>query len=471
MTRALIVLIVLALRAPAGAAVEVGQTWILGSATTLTHDGKNVALRPGDRFEVLAVGETRVQGRCRRGEASVEGQIAIAALSTALTDSQFEALRAAMTTYVYSHDEAARREAVQDIGRFRHASFALAELAASRVGLLAKDPPHEAQRLTVRVGFGVEGEYYLALPRDYDPSKTYPMIVTFHGMGGDGQYYRHWYMGNGEALAKCILVSPTSPHPQRRAWWEDNAGELILAAMRATMRDYAVDPWRVYAEGFSMGGFASTFWAQTWPDRFGAIGAQATCYWRAPRDRFRSVENVRLVPAFLAVGDHDRPGNVAAFKALAADLTRLGTPHVFKLLKDTGHAFGGQEDDLLAFLLKYHRNLYPRTIAYNYYKWIAGELLPEWVYWLRIREASHQGRIEAQVRGNAISIKTERVRRFDVYLSDHLVDLDAPVSVFVNGSPVHMGRVERDVFLMLDVIRETGDRARLFSARVEVNVR
>ncbi len=476
MRRVLVVLVVLgwwaALQAAASrGAVEPGQTWLLGSRATLYRDGTQVALRPGDRFEAAKVEGQWAFGRCRRGEASVEGRLPVAALATALTAERFEALRAAMTTYVYSDDEAARGEAAQAIRRFRRAGFPLMELAASRVGGLAEAAPAGEQQLTVQVGRDVEGEYYLALPRGYDASKTYPLIVTFHGMGGDGTYYRHWNAGDARARQTCILVSPTSTAAGRRTWWEDESGALILEAIRATMRDYSVDPWRVYAEGFSMGGIASTFWSQTWPDRFGAIGAQATCYWRRRRDVAGSVENMRLVPAFLAVGENDNPANVRAFKRLAGELGRLKTPHVFKLLEDTGHEFGGQEEALLAFLLKYRRTLTPRAIAYNYYEWIAGTLRPEWVYWLRIHDASDKARIEAQVRANTITIKTERVRRFDVFLDDRLVDLDRPVSVLVNGKTVHMGPVERDVFLMLEVIRETGDRARLFAAKVEVVLR
>jgi pimeloyl-ACP methyl ester carboxylesterase len=286
-------------------------------------------------------------------------------------------------------------------------------------------------------------------------------------MGGDGTYWQHWNAGEAEARRTCILVSPTTTNPERRSWCEDESGALILAAIRATMRDYAVDPWRVYAEGFSMGGIAATFWTQTWPDRFAAIGAQATCYWRNRREKAGCFEDMRLVPAFLAVGANDMEGNVRGFKELDAGLTQLGTPHVFKLLANTGHGFGGQEAELLAFLLQYRRHLEPHVVAYNYYEWPLGKLRPEWVYWLRLRDASDKARIEAGVRDNTVSIKTERMRAFDVYLNDRLVDLDRPVSVLVNGSAVHMGPLKRDAFLMLDLIRETGDRARLFCARVE----
>lgn len=471
MRRTLALLLVLGVTAAYGAAVEPGQTWLLGSPATLYAENRTVALRPGDQFEVLEVAPPWVTGRCRRGDAVAEGRLPLAALATALTAEQFETLRAAMSTYVYADDEAARTKARETVQGFAGAGFRLQELAASRVGLHVEDPPSGPQRLTVKVGEGVEAEYYLVLPRDYDASRTYPLIVSFHGMGGTGTYSQHWTAGNVEGREPFIVIAPTSADPQHRQWWCDDSGELIAAGLRATIRDYAVDPWRVYAEGFSMGGVAATFWPQTWPDRFAAIGAQAACFWRDEHDVAGSVENVRLVPAFLAVGENDARGNVGAFKRLDEELTRLKTPHVFKLLANTGHSFGGQEDELLAFLLKYQRNLAPRAIAYNVSRFPGGRLMPEWVYWVRLREASHQGRIEAQVQGNTIQIKTTRVQRFDVYVNDWLVDLDKPVSVLVNRRSVHAGRVARDVFTMLDVIRETGDPARLFSATIEVRVR
>ena len=180
---------------------------------------------------------------------------------------------------------------------------------------------------------------------------------------------------------------------------------------------------------------------------------------------------MRLVPAFLVVGDKDISRSVKFYKRLDADLTRFGTPHVFRLLKNTGHTFASPDDELFAFLSRWRRNLYPRVIAYNYYTPPAGEFEPEWVYWLRIREGTHKGRIDARVQGNTISVRTKGVRRVAVYLSDRLVNLDRPVSVMVNGVSAHAAPVKRDVFMMLDVIRETGDPARLFSAKVEVRVR
>jgi len=470
MTRMLIAMALLCVCVPGRAAVEPGQVWLLGSSTTLDRDGAQIALRPGDRFEVLETGERSVFGRCSRGEASVEGRIALAALATALTEEQFEALRSAMTTYVYSDDDAARRAAAAMIRGFDQAGFALQEYAASRVGLLVEEAPNEAQTLTVTLPGGVRGQYYLVLPPGYDRSKRYPLIMTFHGRGGNGSYCQHWRAGS-ESRRPCILVGPTNPEPNQKSWWADESGELILAALRATMRDYAVDPWRVYAEGFSMGGGAATFWTQTWPDRFAAIGAQAFGTSRSARHRTGSAENMRLVPAFLVVGDKDISRSITFFKQLDADLTRFGTPHVFRLLKNTGHMFVGPDDELFAFLLKWRRNLYPRAIAYNYYRPPAGELEPEWVYWLRIREGTHTGRVDARVQGNTITVRTKGMRHITVYLSDWLVNLDRPVSVMVNGVSAHTGPVKRDVFTMLDVIRETGDPARLFSAKVEVRVR
>jgi len=470
MKRALALLLLFAATAAHGATVEPGQTWLLGSNAALQRGNQTIALRPGDVFEVLQVAPPWVTGRCRRGDAVAEGRLPMAAFSTALTAEQFATLRAAMTTYVYSDDDAARTKARETIQTFARAGFGLHELAASRVGQPVENPPAEPQRLTVKVGDGIEGEYYLVLPRDYDPHKRYPLILCLHWMGGTGTYYTHWETGKAAARQTCILVSPTSTDAEHRRWRDDASAELIQAALRATIRDYAVDPWRVYAEGYSMGGGASTFYAQTWPDRFAAIGAQALCAWRSPRDVAGSTENARLVPAYLAVGEKDAPGNVSGVQRLDQELTRLKTPHVFKVLKNMGHHFTGEEDDLLAFLLKVRRNLYPRAIAYNVYSFPGGRLMPEWVYWLRLRDASHQGRIEAQVQANTIQITTTRIERFDVYLSDRLVDLDQPVSVLVNRRSVHTGKVERDVFTMLDVIRDTGDPARLFCAKVEVHV-
>jgi len=130
--------------------------------------------------------------------------------------------------------------------------------------------------------------YWEYLPPGYDLSKTYPLLVFFHGAGETGN-------PDGSELAKVkahgppklinanndmcfttasgkqcfIVVSPQNG----RGWWDgnDTAGMLAHA-----IKTYQVDPKRVYVTGLSMGGGA------TWNLAVATeAGVTPTSYWAA----------------------------------------------------------------------------------------------------------------------------------------------------------------------------------------------
>ncbi len=56
----------------------------------------------------------------------------------------------------------------------------------------------------------------------------------------------------------------------------------------------------------------------------------------------------------------------------------------------------------------------------------------------------------------------------EVFLSDEMVDLDAPVVIKRSGDTVFQGKLERRLGFVLAHVRETGDRARVFAVSVQL---
>ena len=133
--------------------------------------------------------------------------------------------------------------------------------------------------------FHVQG--WLTLPRDYDPSKKYPLIVEVHG-GPAAAILPHW--GSDFALSPAafsalgyfvLQPNPRGSFGQGEEFTEANRkdfgyGDLrdILAGVDAVLAKYSVDPGRVGLTGWSYGGFMSMF-AVTQTNRFKAtvVGA------------------------------------------------------------------------------------------------------------------------------------------------------------------------------------------------------
>ena len=134
-------------------------------------------------------------------------------------------------------------------------------------------------------GFHVQG--WLMLPKDYDPAKKYPLMVSVHG-GPASAVMAHWGAGGGlsaaafSALGYFVLQpNPRGSYGQGEEFTQANRkdfgyGDLrdILAGVDAVLAKYPVDADRVGISGWSYGGFMSMF-AVTQTQRFKAAVAGA----------------------------------------------------------------------------------------------------------------------------------------------------------------------------------------------------
>jgi len=80
------------------------------------------------------------------------------------------------------------------------------------------------------------------------------------------------------------------------------------------------------------------------------------------------------------------------------------------------------------------------------------------------------GRVDAVRRGNTFEAETRGVSAFTLLLSPDVVDFSKPVSVVVNGRPVHSGRVEKSARTLLAWAARDNDRTMLYGAELKISV-
>ena len=168
---------------------------------------------------------------------------------------------------------------------------------------------------------GTEAKYVVFVPHDYRGDRPYPLILFLHGAGEwgtDGQ--KQVTVGLGSALRKrektfpFLVVFPQSRkktwpiNPQDRrqlsdvlATWSDQdaEGRRALAILAETVKDYRVDPERIYLTGISMGGFGTWSLAASHPDRWAAIAP--ICGGGDPQ----AAEKIARLPCWCFHGDAD----------------------------------------------------------------------------------------------------------------------------------------------------------------------
>ncbi len=133
---------------------------------------------------------------------------------------------------------------------------------------------------------GMQIQGWLIYPRDYDPSRRYPMVVEVHG--GPGSMVRpRWPKPFFDLMILSregyfvLLPNPRGSFGQGEAFTEANVkdfgyGDLrdILAGVDEVVRTLSVDNNRIGITGWSYGGYMS-MWAVTQTHRFRAAVAGA----------------------------------------------------------------------------------------------------------------------------------------------------------------------------------------------------
>ncbi len=207
--------------------------------------------------------------------------------------------------------------------------------------------------------------YRMMYPRNYDPKKKYPLVLSVSGSGGVGKdnvksmemvilgryLYTSYYLDN-ELECFCIVPqipsndiipapyypagpkgAPTPNHPDWPAVNEEGwYVQATLALIKSLIEDknLSIDPDRVYYAGFSYGGKACWEFLKAGPDVFAGaicgagwpIGSVGTDPQGKLADALKKeVARYKHIPVTIFVGENDhgmRPGSKAVHKEIQA---------------------------------------------------------------------------------------------------------------------------------------------------------
>ena len=128
---------------------------------------------------------------------------------------------------------------------------------------------------------------WLMLPKDYDPAKKYPLLVSVHG-GPSWACTSKWQAGGmGDTTAASLLgwfvlcPNPRGSYGQGEAFTQGNVKDFgggdyrdIMAGVDAVAKQFPIDAKKIGIRGHSYGGYM-TMWAETQTTRFAAAVAGA----------------------------------------------------------------------------------------------------------------------------------------------------------------------------------------------------
>jgi polyhydroxybutyrate depolymerase len=172
-------------------------------------------------------------------------------------------------------------------------------------GVQAGDQPK-----TLQVA-GKDRSYVLHVPAAYDAKKPVPLILDFHGLTGDGPGERNGSPYPAQTDPEGVVIAfPTGlAGPSGNAWnvgpcCVENTDDVAFAkALVAEIEKTAcIDPKRIYAVGFSMGGGMSHYLACHAADVFAAVAPAAFDLLKENSDDCQPSRPISVV-SFRSTGD------------------------------------------------------------------------------------------------------------------------------------------------------------------------
>lgn len=197
--------------------------------------------------------------------------------------------------------------------------------------------------------------YAQYLPKDFDDTKEYPLVLFLHGAGERGDDIdvaaRHGYMKyvREEGMEyPFICISPQCPYDK---YWGCYT-ESLLAFLEYILATLPIDKNRVYLTGLSMGGTGTWMLAMAAPDMFAAIApicGSGIC-WNA--------EAIKDIPVFIYHGDCDDVVPISESINMLSKLNTIGGNAQIKICYGIGHNawdYAYSEKELADWLLSHKK--------------------------------------------------------------------------------------------------------------------
>ena len=304
-----------------------------------------------------------------------------------------------------------------------------------------KDPYREKRGTFLKVYYseidGGSEPYFLDVPKAYDESEPWPLVVKLHGHVGLGEQFQMDIPSHRE---DCITLVPHGKGSIDYKWVSEHE---VLQVIRAVEKDYSIDPDRVYLQGHSMGGTGSWSLAVHYPHRFAALSASAgntdhTVWeklWERPEapagsklvglrkyleDADSSItfaENLLNVQANCVHGSADEIVPVQHSRNMVARLKKEGCPVEYREVPMAPHASQllPSESSQFSWLLKHSRTKAPKKVKLK-----AACLRYGRSYWVEIRQFERllsYGEVEAEIDASgALAVTTSNVSELVFHL-------------------------------------------------------
>jgi hypothetical protein len=339
-----------------------------------------------------------------------------------------------------------------------------------------------------------EFEYWLVIPRTYDPAKRYQVRFQLHGgvmrpessLRGDGSVR----LDGAEQIH--IMPAGWADAP----WWSDRQAANLHAILEDVKREYNVDENRVFVSGVSDGGTGVFYIAMRDTTPYAGF-LPLNGYVLVLRNPALNVtgglflSNLRNKPLFMVNGGKDPLYPIDLVEPSIVFMHEAGVPITYKPQPQAGHDTSWWpivREDVDTFTRTHPRVPLPDKLtwevsdakSWNRAHWLIVDSLGTTPGDATDMDDMNQsttgpifkngksGRVDLNRSGNTINAFTRGVKEFTLLLSPDQFDFTRPLIVKVNGRIAFEGPIEKSVATLAKWAARDNDRTMLFGAELKI---
>jgi predicted esterase len=275
-----------------------------------------------------------------------------------------------------------------------------------------------------------EQPYGLYLPKNFDETKKYPLVVMLHGAGSNHRLAMRRVFGksnfNGENDVEATKYFPefedveyivASPYARGTAGYQGVPEKDVWDVVADVKRRFKIDEDRMYLTGLSMGGGGTLWIGLTRPDVWAAIAPVCPA---PPKGTDDLAVNALNFPLHFFHGDNDQAVPVAVSREWVKRLKELGSNVEYKEYPGVGHNSwenAYKDNFIFDWFSKFKRNPFPDQVRFatTQYKYDSA-------YWVHLDELTpgKLAKIDAKFSGlNQLTITTRDIAAFTLKLAGH----------------------------------------------------
>lgn len=357
---------------------------------------------------------------------------------------------------------------------------------------------HFTWQLPAELEPNAEWNYYWG--RKGQAEGAMPLYIYLHGSGPrDMEWQTGYRLAQWFDDAPCYYYIPQIPQegPWYR-WYQRSKQWAYEQLLQYALASDSIDPDRIYLFGISEGGYGSQRLASFYADYLAAAGPMAG----GEPLKNAPAENCSHIGFSLLTGAQDKGfyrDELTYWTQQAFDSLQVRNPgryaHRINLIPGRGHSIDYRLTT--PWLSHFRRNAQPRTFDWEDFEMDGRRR--EGFYNLQVlrRSDAYRQMYRMAIDGQTVRLTVEDIaytttqldsvwgiemrfaRTFTpsttgkvrLYLSEELVDLTQPVTVYLNGRKVFHGRLDLDERWLHESLKLFGDPRRIFPAAVELELK